>query len=66
MKIYRHNIKRYKNMEDHLNHEKPILIEIMMYKEYNEIKKDIPSNELEKEIENLVKDLEDWFNEEDK
>jgi hypothetical protein len=52
-------------MEDHLNHEKPILIEIMMYKEYNEIKKDISSNELEKEIENLVKDLEDWFNEED-
>ena len=65
MKIYPHNIQRYKNMEDHLNHEKPILIEIMMYKEYNEIKKDIPSNELEKEIENLVKDLEDWFNEED-
>ncbi len=52
-------------MEEYINHEKPLIIEIMMYKEHKEIKKDIPANELEKEIENLVKDLEDWFNEED-
>ncbi|GIX40504.1 MAG: hypothetical protein KatS3mg129_0237 [Leptospiraceae bacterium] len=47
-----------------LTNNNDMILEIKMYNEKKEITKKILTREIEKEIEDLVKDLENWFNEE--